>query len=279
MKTGQRAFVNLFLVMMLISSACGAATEVATEIATPGGGGSPTDQPSVRPTAAQGEAGTWLVMMYEDADDEILEEDIVLDVNEAELVGSSGKVTIVAQVDRYEGGYDGHGNTTSVKRYLITHDSDLNSIGSEELADLGELDMGDKQTLIDFATWAMQTYPADKYAIILSDHGMGWIGGWSDDTPREDSKFTMQDIDEALGTILANTGVDAFEFVGFDACLMGQLEVMSAVTPHARYAVGSEETEPTLGWAYSGFLRQLADNPSMDGGELGKAVVDSYITQ
>ena len=43
--------------------------------------------------------------------------------------------------------------------------------------------MSDGATLVDFATWAMETYPADNYVLILSDHGMGWPGGWSDPAP------------------------------------------------------------------------------------------------
>jgi hypothetical protein len=63
-----------------------------------------------------GEPGTWLVMLYSDADDEILEEDMAFDLNEAELVGSTDMVTVVAQVDRYVGGYAGDGDVTSTKR-------------------------------------------------------------------------------------------------------------------------------------------------------------------
>jgi hypothetical protein len=226
-----------------------------------------------------GEPGTWLIMMYEDADDEVLEEDIVIDVNEAELVGSTDKVKIVAQLDRFVGGYDGQGDVTSTKRYLVTQDDNLEAINSQELEDLGEVDMGNKDTLIDFATWAMRSYPADHYVLILSDHGAGWDGGWSDDDPQSGSKLSMQNIDEALGTILADTGVPTFEMVGFDACLMGQLEVMSVIAPHAKYAVGSEETEPSLGWAYANFLQALNDNTAMTGSDLGQAIVNSYIDQ
>ncbi len=111
--------------------------------------------PGTASTVVAGEPGTWLVMMYEDADDEILEEDMAFDLNEAELVGSTDQVTIVAQMDRYVGGYDGDGDVTSTKRYLLTQDADLYNVNSEELADLGEVDMGDGQSLYDFATWAI----------------------------------------------------------------------------------------------------------------------------
>ncbi len=105
--------------------------------------------------------------------------------------------------------------------------------------------------------------------LILSDHGGGWTGGWSDDDPEYGSGLTMQEIDDALGAIVADTGIGAFELVGFDACLMGQLEVMSAVAPHARYAVGSEETEPSLGWGYAEFLRALTAGPGHDRARTG----------
>ena len=58
---------------------------------------------------------------------------------------------------------------------------------------------------------------------------------------------------------------------------MGHLEVLSALSEHARYAVLSQETEPALGWAYASFLRTLQENPGIDGGQLGQLIVSSYI--
>ena len=243
------------------------------------------DQPasaadSVKPVPA-GEAGTWLVMLYQDADDETLEKDIFIDLNEAEMVGSTDAVTIVSQIDRLDGGYDGGDDFTTAKRFLVQFDEsgEMEELASEELEDLGEVDMGDNQTLIDFAEWAITNYPADKYALILSDHGMGWSGGWSDNDPTEFSEMTMDKIDEVLAKIVADTGIGQFDLVGFDACLMAQVESISAVAPYAKYTVASEETEPALGWAYASFLQSLADDPSMDGAELAQAIVDSYIEQ
>ena len=65
--------------------------------------------------------------------------------------------------------------------------------------------------------------------------------------------------------------------IGLDACLMGQLEVFTALEPYARYAVASEETEPSLGWAYTDFLKGLNQNPDMNGAQLGRLIVESYI--
>ena len=114
----------------------------------------PAQTPEHQSTLATRE---WLVMLYQNADDEVLEQDIFTDLNEAELVGSSDAVTVVAQMDRYDGGFDGDGDWTTVKRFLVMQDDDLTALGSEEIEDLGELNSGDPQTLVDFAVWAMTT--------------------------------------------------------------------------------------------------------------------------
>lgn len=235
----------------------------------------PTLPAHASPTAAT--SREWLVMLYQNADDPILERDIFIDLNEAELVGSSDAVTIVSQLDRYEGEFDGDGDWTTTKRFLVTQDDDLTALGSQEIADLGEVDSGSPKALVDFAVWAMTTYPARKYALVLSDHGAGWVGGWNDDAPNAESSFTINEIDQALAAILQRTKVAQFEFLGFDACLMSEVEALAGIAPYARYAVASQETEPALGWAYAKFLASLADNPRQSGADLAKSIVKSYI--
>ena len=243
--------------------------------------------PVAAATAAPG--GKWLVMLYQDADDKVLEQDIFFDLNEAERAGSSDAVQIVAQLDRYRGGFAGDGDWTTTKRFYVTQDDDLNAIRSQEVADLGEVNMADGRVLADFVTWAIQTYPADKYALIMSDHGMGWPGGWSDPTAsgaygasapleqRLGDHIFLDELDAALAEIRQRTGIDKLELIGLDACLMGHLEVFSALEPHVRYAVASQETEPALGWAYTSFLNELKKNPNVTGKELSQYIVDTYI--
>jgi len=248
-----------------------------------------TNYPALTGAPAGKPGQTWLVMLYQDADDSVLEEDIYFDLNEAEKAGTSDRVTIVSQVDRYSGAYSGDGNWTGTKRFLINQDSDLGRLGSLEVADLREANMSSGETLEDFVVWAMDSYPADNYVLILSDHGMGWPGGWTDPAPggaadgstplqsRLSDHIYLNELDGALGNIRAATGLDRFELIGLDACLMGQLEVFTALSPHARYAVASEEVEPAMGWAYMDFLSALNADPDMSGAELSRAIVESYI--
>jgi len=252
----------------------------------------PTRVPATRPASTGGSTNpatqTWTVMLYQNADDEVLEQDIFIDLNEAERVGSSERVKIVAQIDRFAGGFRGDGNWTSTRRYFVTQDDNLLRTGSPLISE-GEVNMADGETLVDFIKWAVANYPADKYALILSDHGMGWPGGWNDPTAQGRGAdnvpiarafgdlLYLNELDRSLARALSETGIGQFELIGFDACLMAHLEVFAAVAPYARYAVASQEIEPGLGWAYTGFLSELAGNPGMDGRELATAIVNTYI--
>lgn len=267
-----------------------AATPRSNPTATQRAAVATTRPAATRPAAAGATTSgeTWTVMLYQDADDKVLEKDIYVDLNEAERVGSTDNVHIVAQVDRYRGGYEGDGNWTSAKRFYVTQDDDLQTVGSQLVADLGEVNMADSDTLVDFVTWAMDAYPADKYALIMSDHGMGWPGGWSDPTASGADRSSplsaklsdmlyLNELDAAFQQIRDQTGLEKFELIGMDACLMAHIEVFSALEPHARYAVASQETEPALGWAYTSFLGALAANPAMNGAQLSEEILSSYI--
>jgi cell division septation protein DedD len=251
---------------------------------------SPAATPAAAPAAGATKGQTWTIMLYQDATDKALDKDIFLDLNEAERAGSGERVQIVAQIERYQGSGRAAG-WTGAKRFYVGRDPDLNTVRSKLAADLGNVNMADPKTLVDFALWAMKTYPADKYALILSDHGMGWPGGWSDPNSsgahatnaplasQMGNILYLNEMDQALGQIRKETGLDKFELIGLDACLMSQLEVYAVLAPHARYAVASEETEPALGWAYTSFLQALNANPAMTGGDLAKLIVQSYIEQ
>ncbi|MGE5602839.1 MAG: clostripain-related cysteine peptidase, partial [Nitrososphaerales archaeon] len=270
------------LLGQLAATAAPAPTLAPIATARPRATAAPAAQATSAATSAQGGAApgitpgqTWTVMLYQDADDKILEEDIFLDFNEAERVGSTDRVKVVAQMDRYKGGFNGDGNWTSTRRYLLSRDDNFNRINSQLISE-GEVNMSSGDTLADFVTWAAQTYPADKYVLILSDHGMGWPGGWSDPDPGRQGQqvdrriplesaigdnLFLNELDAALAKAQQQTGISQFELIGLDACLMGHVEVMDMLAPYARYAVFSQETEPSLGWAYTAFLGNLAQNP------------------
>lgn len=278
------------ITLVICLCCCVMSTAIGLIVLNKGDGESSTlipEFPEINPPAAQNlptvdpQKQTWLVMLYLNADDAVLEEDIFFDLNEAEMIGSTDRVQIVAQMDRHDEGFTGDGDWTTARRYYVTQDSDLTTIHSEMLTDLGEVDMGSRDTLADFTTWAIQSYPADKYVLILSDHGSGWPGGWSDGAPQNPNGnwLHLSDVEYALSQTIASTGIGHFELIGLDACLMSMLEVYNSLAPYAHYAVASQEIEPAFGWAYASFLSALTRQPTMTGFDLGRAIVDSYIVE
>ena len=201
-----------------------------------------------------------------------------VDINEMELMGSNPQMNIVVQMDRYTGAFTGDGDWTDTRRFLITQDNDLDHITSPVVQSVGEVDTGNPQTLIDFVTWAVQNYPAQKYALIMSDHGGGWTGGFSDMSTLSYSDLSIPEIVSSIEQIRQNTGIDKFEMIGFDACLMGQIEVFGSLNPSSNYMVASEEVEPGYGWSYAAWLGQLAQNPSVNGAVLSQAIISTYVT-
>ena len=221
----------------------------------------------------------WTVMIYLDADNN-LESAGINDINEMEMVGSSSKVNIVVQADRIPNYDNSNDNWTTTRRYYIMQDNDPFLINSE-FNDLGELNMGDPDTLVDFASWAVTEYPAEKYLLIIWNHGGGFRspayskGIAQDDTSGKDI-ITMPELEDALSAISVQMGKN-IDIVGMDACLMAMTEVAYQIKDCADILVTSEENVPGDGWPYDTILAQLVSNPHMSPEQLAANIVDKYI--
>lgn len=143
-----------------------------------------------------------------------------------------------------------------------------------EVARLGALNMGDPHTLADFLLFAMENYPADKYGLIMWDHGGGSIAGFGHDEVFYDDYLSLVDMDYAFE--LAGLRTNKLEFLGFDTCLMGSVEMALIASDYAKYFIASEDLEPGEGWDYR-ILGVLNDKPAISGGELGVYIVDSFM--
>ena len=135
--------------------------------------------------------------------------------------------------------------------------------------------MGDSQTLADFLKWGIENYPAENYGLILWNHGGGSLSGVCFDEKYDENSLKLHAIDEALLSVNDMLWRN-FEFVGFDACLMGTIEAANMLASHAYYMYGSQEIESGLGWDYEAIGKYLMANPDADGAGLGKAVADSF---
>jgi len=82
------------------------------------------------------------------------------DLAEMRKVGSTPDVNVIVQ-------FDNAGNH-GTRRFRVR------KAGNDVVQSLGETDSGDPNVLLDFVTWAQANYRADRYALILWNHGGGW---------------------------------------------------------------------------------------------------------
>jgi hypothetical protein len=192
------------------------------------------------------------------------------DILEMMSVGSTDNVNVIVQTGGSASStLDGIRfiDFTRVQRhYVLKNDVEL-------LQDLGKMNMAESMTLLEFVNWGVREYPADRYAIILWDHGSGMKGFGYDDIYHD--ILDLSELREGLSPAM-NQG-KMFELIGFDACLMASLEVANSLTGRGKYLVASEELEPAWGMDYEAILSAIDENPDQDGIELGKVISDSYM--
>jgi len=143
-----------------------------------------------------------------------------------------------------------------------------------EVDSMGKINMGNPDTLRDFMLFCMDNYPAEKYGLIMWDHGGGSIAGFGHDEKFDNSSLTLPDMRQAFEEV--GLRENKLEFMGFDACLMATVEMAVLAADYARVLIAAEDLEPGEGWDYH-FLGVLNDDPHMDGFELGKVIVDTFM--
>ena len=131
--------------------------------------------------------------------------------------------------------------------------------------------MGDPDLLSGFMELSYELLPAERYALILWDHGGGSLRGMCNDEVHSGDFLDMFELAAALKKATESRG--KLEWIGFDACLMASAEVAGIVAPYAKYMVASEEVEPGSGWDYS-FLLGIENDET--GGQTGTRIIDAY---
>lgn len=202
----------------------------------------------------------WTLMIYMAGDND-LEEYIVKDLErELAAVGSTAQVQIVALADRIPGYDKSRGNWTTTQLFHVTQGQSAHV--ENAVADWGERNMGNPQTLLDFVTWSKKHYPAQHYALYFWGHGWNWHSGYTmEDKTSKDAldPHEMKPLLPQLGSI---------DLVAYDGCNMGALEVESLWYGHAAAIVHSQEYVEWDGIEYDVVLCQLQHNPQMNAQQL-----------
>lgn len=241
------SFSQTRLLIMFVATALVLAVLAAPAFAAP-----KSNTADAAPTAT-----AWTVMVYIDGDNN-LEEYVVKDIeSELSALGSNADVNVVCIADRGPGYDKSRGNWQGTLLYYCAPGM-LADVPSA-VADWGERDMGDPQTLKDFVAWTKTNYPANHYLLAFWDHGYCWYPGYyiiRDETSAGDSL----DDDEQVAAMRVVGGVDV---VGWDACQRQMIEVATDWKPFALAMAGSEDYTNWEGIQYDKVIADLRATPGM----------------
>ena len=141
-----------------------------------------------------------------------------------------------------------------------------------------QTNMAEAETLASFLQFCSENYPADRTMVLFWNHGGGSVNGAEFDANYAFDSLTLNEFRSAFEQVFTpDANQPPFEIIGFDACLMATVDVASTFSGMGKYLVASEELEPGNGWYYSGWLGSLAEDPGMDGVQLGTAICDAYV--
>ncbi len=127
------------------------------------------------------------------------------------------------------------------------------------------------QTLTDFIEWGAEEAPAERYILVLWDHGYGIKGGFGADELNQNKTIPVSEI----STAIMKAGV-FFDIIAFDACLMGTVETAYALRNQTKYLIASEQATPACGLYYTTWLGALERNPAITTQRLGRVILDSF---
>ena len=221
-------------------------------------------------TKKMGESGTWTIFVYMCGSDlESYDGLATADLQEMIDATQLNTVKFVVQTGGANAWDHDLVDDTVTQRFLIENQT------MQVIEEIDPANMGSAQTLTNFLDWGLSAYPAEKMGLVFWNHGGGSITGVCFDELNEGDSLSLLEIENSLTAVFPKM-TDAFEFIGFDACLMGTVETGNMLAPHARYMFASQEIEPGYGWDYTAIGQFMGTNPTSNGAELGKVVVDSF---
>lgn len=248
----------------------------------------------------------YLFIMYVDGDND-LHDALYLDLNEMEEAlyqyspkqGSKPSVKIVALWDGWklagtnyggtatqilELGADSTGNDTQ----LCSNTLDLTAtakdwINYDATKKTGEVNMGDKSTLINFLKWVDKFYQAEHKILQFSNHGGGPRSAldisqrrglcWDFTSDEKNAFLKTKDVSDAFEA--AGYGANnKFDMLIFDVCLGASIEDSYQFRNYAKYLLGSANTVPGNGLDYTKILDNISTDTTIP--DIGKGIIDDF---
>lgn len=137
----------------------------------------------------------------------------------------------------------------------------------------GRQNMASSDVLTDFVKWGMESYPADRYMLIINGQGGGAMNGAALDSVAGDI-LTLEDISYSMSHLERQVDI-----IGFDSSFMSSIETAAALANYANYMVASEEMMCPYGFDYEALGKYLVNNSEASVGEVCRKMCDDYYTK
>ncbi|MFZ2362274.1 MAG: clostripain-related cysteine peptidase [Anaerolineae bacterium] len=213
----------------------------------------------------------WTFMFYLDGDNN-LDSNYQGVFNQLETMANNTAINLIVLWDRV-----GAGNSAY---YRVKYDTNLwQQVSYTQGVDVwnqGELNMGDGATLRDFVLWTRARFPAQRYALFISDHGTG-LNGTAKDVTSSSDWITMRELSDALSAATTN-GSNKLDVLFADSCLMGMLETSYQIRNYVGFLVASENQSWIPPWGssqpYPRYLTGVSASTTPE--ELARKIVTGY---
>lgn len=130
---------------------------------------------------------------------------------------------------------NGDGTMTSIKDFAVKFDHKVK-------------DPSLPSTLGEIMQYCIDHFPADKYSLLMSSHGTGWLPYYSPYSQSIGSNtYTKHEMN--INEVAAAIPVK-LEFLAFDACYMNDIECVYEFNDKAEYIIGSILKVPGFGFDY-----------------------------
>ena len=166
----KKALFALFMVLLLVCAGCSQSTE------NTGTGSAEGESAAATPRPELPEQATTLMVYMVGSD---LEAKVGAATADLEEMANSGIDLSKHNVVVYAGGTPGwHNEVADPQKNTVLR---LTESGFTEVASFPNVSMGDSRCLTEFLSYAAENYPAERYALILWDHGNGPVMGYGKD--------------------------------------------------------------------------------------------------
>ena len=189
--------------------------------------------------------------------------------------GKSGTLTEISS--EYNQIWEVYGAKDGAEGYIKLLDADgVTGDGADPRPSKDEL-MSDPNTLKGFINFASSYAPADKFDLILNDHGSGPQKGYGyDDHGDPGETLSVLELRQAISRSDVCAQGGKFDFIDLDCCVMGNFETALALSDYTNYYLGSADVDPHSTVDYTAVFDFLATDPDMDAWILGCKLVDLF---